>query len=55
MWGNTNQSVKLVRVIRITTAEMTVAFFPISVLFFLLLLGINKIHHVTAQSLAYGT
>ncbi len=55
MWGNTNQSVKLVGVIRITTEEMTVTFFPISVLFFLLLLGINKIHHVVAQSPAYGT
>ncbi len=53
--SNTNQSVKLVGVIRITTEEMTVTFFPISVLFFLLLLGINKIHHVVAQSPAYGT
>jgi hypothetical protein len=28
MWGNTDQHVKLVGVIRITTAEMTETYFP---------------------------
>jgi hypothetical protein len=55
MWGNTDHPMKLVWVIRITTAEMAVIISPISLLLFLLLLGINKIHHFVAHSVDYGT